>query len=142
MKWILTIGFTIFTCNQMYCQDSTRIKNLPGTSDSSTTKLNGGALIDTINPGNGNSQQKAAAVSYADADKRIEEMEKEIAALKTEIRKSTDSSLKSSLAGIENRKNTLKAQLKENGDADKREKWEKDYSDLKVKVENLKFRIH
>jgi chromosome segregation ATPase len=143
MKRIFLSALLLILSVNIYSQDSSRIKNLPEDKDTSTKKLKGGALIDTINlKGDSFPQKKASPESSKSQEERLKELENELSAIKVELVNSTDTSLTNSLTMLEKSKNDLKNRLKNSGEKVKIDKWEKDYSTLKSKIENLRFRMH
>jgi hypothetical protein len=155
LKLLLLSAFLLTVNFSGIAQDSIKIKNrhnLPDTTPD-TGKLDGGALIDTIHTTDSiPSDEKTDTTSqidmntqdvYAmlqdDRQAKLADVEKDIIALKAGMKKSDDVSTRSALASIENKKNELKARLK-NGLSESKEieKWNAELAELKVKIEKLK----
>lgn len=154
----MLIAFCLLTIGYAYGQDSLRIKNRYGTPDTSvrdTSKLKGGALIDSLHTkpetkeGLKEMQRKpdslrsstgsfhyGAIAQNDEFTKRIEKMEARIVKMKKKV---GSVSAKTQLASIENQKNELKQRIK-NGMVNQpgaAEKWNADIKKLDVKLDAL-----
>jgi hypothetical protein len=153
LNFIGVYFLSFLSYSDISAQDSIRVKNrhdVPDTSVKDTTKLKGGALIDTINikpPKNKETtdtlsftpKKQDLLIAYQDEkNKMISDLEKDINGLKAKLSNSTSAD-KGNIAGLENKKNELKERLKNRTmDTKESERWMSDYSDLKARVDKLK----
>lgn len=150
----LFVSMGYFSSN---AQDSLKIKNrhsIPDTTTPYNDKLKGGALIDTIHIKDIDSSgirrrdttslnvifnNPVFALQNNDAQSKISVLESDIAELKNGLSKK-DVTFKASVATVENKKNELKARLKNNPSPGTKEmeRWENDYLNLKKEIDRLK----
>jgi multidrug resistance efflux pump len=123
-------------------QDSVKAKNRHGIPDTTgKDSLGLGALIDTINTNDTIQTQTRLMEQPADPESKIRNMENDISFIKASLKKSPNESRKNLLASLENSKNNLKSRIKEANDSRTSDKWEKEYSELKIKIDKLKSEV-
>jgi hypothetical protein len=175
MKKTFVCLLVLSFCLSISAQDQPPVRNrhsTPDTNQKDTTKLKGGALIDTIHNKNKEEMEKMemkpdsskrdtipkisinildedfyAMVSQekpaAETDPKITQLEKDISVLKGMVKENP--SIKAQLASLENRKNQLKFQLRE-GVKDKNAStdanWNTEYAAVRKKVDELLAKYH
>jgi len=135
---VLLLNFTMVNG-----QDSVKAKNRHGIPDTTgKDSLGIGALIDTINTNDTIQKQTKLMEEPDDPASKIRNMENDLSFIKASLKKFPNESTRNSLTALENSKDNLKARIKEANDPKTRDKWEKEYSELKMKVDKLKSDVH